>query len=126
MRLTHAREFDAVRRNGVRRQAGPVAVSGKPNGLTHCRLGLSVGRPVGNAVVRNRAKRHIREAFRISQRELPVGAGGGYDLVVALRPHEELAFAEYRRVLLELAAAVHREWERREGKSANSKAANGK
>jgi ribonuclease P protein component len=113
LRLTHAREFDAVRRSGVRRQAHPLAISGRPNGLPHCRLGLSVGRPVGNAVVRNRAKRHIREAFRLSQRDFPIGTGGGYDLVVAVRPHDELPFADYRKILLDLAAAIHREWDRR-------------
>jgi len=126
MRLAHAREFDAVRRGGVRREERPLAVSGRPNGLPYCRLGLSVGRPVGGAVVRSRAKRHIREAFRLSQRELPVGAAGGYDLVVAVRAHEELALAEYRRLLVELAGAIHREWERREANAAKLKSANGK
>jgi len=49
-----------------------------PNGLPHSRLGLSVSKKIGNAVVRNRWKRLIREAFRTSQSVLP----GGLDLVV--------------------------------------------
>ncbi|MCL2709718.1 MAG: ribonuclease P protein component [Planctomycetaceae bacterium] len=48
------------------------------NGLPRCRLGLAVSKKVGNAVVRNRWKRLIREAFRTSQALLP----NGLDLVV--------------------------------------------
>ena len=48
-----------------------IRLCGIPNGLGHPRLGLTVSRTVGNAVVRNRWKRIIREAFRLTQHELP-------------------------------------------------------
>lgn len=46
------------------------------------RLGLTVSRRVGNAVVRNRVKRRIREWFRREGR----AALAGQDLVVIARP----------------------------------------
>lgn len=46
---------------------------GCENGLTHPRLGLVVSRKAGNAVVRARWKRCLREAFRLAQHELPAG-----------------------------------------------------
>jgi ribonuclease P protein component len=53
------------------------------------RLGLVVSRKCGNAVNRNRWKRCLREAFRLSQHELPA-----FDFVVVPRAGSEPNVAE--------------------------------
>jgi ribonuclease P protein component len=77
--------------------------------LTHPRLGISIGRKVGSAVVRNRIKRLLREAFRLMQHDLPCG----YDLVVVVRPHQPVGLADYQRLLLNMALRLHRTWQKK-------------
>lgn len=97
-RLTHAKQYAKVyaRRCSVNR--AQVRIYAELNGTEPAitRLGLSVGRKFGPAVARNRFKRLIREAFRLSQRELPVGI----DLIVQSHPHETLTLDGYRELLL--------------------------
>ena len=53
-----------------------------PNKLGHSRLGVTLSRKVGNAVVRNQARRRIRDIFRRRRDLLAVG----FDIVVHTRP----------------------------------------
>jgi len=42
------------------------------NGLSQNRLGLVVSKKIGNAVIRNRIKRIIREYFRLNRNNFPL------------------------------------------------------
>ncbi len=72
------------------------------------RLGLTVSRKVGNAVVRNRVKRRIREWYRRARADFPEGG----DLVVIARPEAaELGSGELSATLTRLLREAGRgEW----------------
>jgi ribonuclease P protein component len=81
-----------------------MVVYGVENGRDHPRLGISVGRKkIRSAAARNRVKRLLREAFRLSKAELP----SGVDLVVVPRG-ASLTFDEAKNSLPELAQAAAR------------------
>ena len=85
VRVRKQAEFDRVYESEVYAADQVLVVRGVKNELDYCRLGLSVSRKVGNAVVRNRWKRLIREAFRINKHKIP----GGMDIVVRPRKGAE-------------------------------------
>jgi ribonuclease P protein component len=72
-RLVSNRQFKAVLDR--RRRAGDALLTlwVAENRCGHARLGVSVGKSCGNAVVRNRLKRLLREAFRLNQEQVPSG-----------------------------------------------------
>jgi ribonuclease P protein component len=95
-RITRKTEFDAVYASKQCRRTEHLTVHAKPNALQRNRLGLSVPKKVGNAVVRNRKKRLIREAFRHALLIMPQG----YDVVITLHKNSELTRAAYEKILL--------------------------
>ena len=77
-----------------------IVVFAYANGLPHPRLGVSASRRIGGAVVRNRWKRLLREAFRLTRAQLP----RGIDLVVIPRPDVEPRLASLMESLPRVAA----------------------
>ena len=62
------------------------------NGLDHNRLGVTVGAKLGCAVVRNRARRRLREVYRLAQPRMK----RGFDVVVVARGRT--AFAPWNKL----------------------------
>lgn len=117
-RLSLDREFKAVFANRLAKSRGPLTVFLLPNNLPEHRLGLSVGRRVGNAVTRVRVKRMIREAFRLDRPVYPaLSDGRAFDLIVSARAHKALALEDYRRLLREAVAAAAREHDKRSARA---------
>jgi len=130
-RLTHAREFQAVFGSKLRKNAGPITVHARArdednNGKNTCRLGLSIGKRVGNAVKRGRFKRLIREAFRLAQHEIAEAPASGrhYDIVVSMRPHEPMSPDRYADMLVQSVRKIDKDLTRRESRSARKLADN--
>lgn len=81
-RLHHRRQFEAIYSRGTRIPGRLFVLFILPNDTGRSRLGVTLSRKVGIAVVRNRARRLVREIFRA---QVAVRAAG-LDIVVHARP----------------------------------------
>lgn len=95
-RIRRNRDFQAVRGRGRRLDAGAFVVwcaqrEVLPGSYAGPRVGVAASRAIGNAVVRNLAKRRMRDLFRRRAELLPPAV----DLVISTRkPVVELPFEE--------------------------------
>ncbi len=92
-RLRKRHQFLRTRRRGQRAGGKWVVVYALANERAHSRLGVTVSKRVGNAVVRNRTKRRLREIFRRGKGHF----GDHYDVVIiAKRSRKEPSFEQLR------------------------------
>jgi ribonuclease P protein component len=84
-RIKRRADFLSAQRRGGRATSECLVVYVTRNDLGYARLGLTTSRKVGNAVVRNRWRRLLREAFRLHKAELP----RAHDIVVIVKAHGE-------------------------------------
>jgi ribonuclease P protein component len=99
-RLRRRAEFTQVYDRGTRLRGRFMTCFALPNALGSARLGIAASRKMGNAVVRNRAKRWVRELFR-NHKILT-----GIDLVVI--PRREMIDASWQSIEADYRAALQR------------------
>jgi len=82
-RIKHGRDFQRAKIQGKRLAQGCLVLNWIPlNADATSRLGVITSRKVGGAVARSRARRLLRECFRLNQQRL----AGPVDVVLVARP----------------------------------------
>jgi ribonuclease P protein component len=99
-RIRRRAEFQQIYKQGTRVSGRYYTLFIQPNSLAAGRLGVAATRKLGGAVVRNRAKRLVREVFRRS------GIAPGFDIVVV--PRRELLDTSLAVLETEYRATVER------------------
>ncbi|MDD6153428.1 MAG: ribonuclease P protein component [Elusimicrobia bacterium] len=89
-RLHLKRDFEGIIRGGIKLQYNGVILWVRPGARKEsrpARFAVVVSRKLGPAVVRNRAKRLLREAFRLNRKNILPGT----DIIVSPRDGEKLS-----------------------------------
>ncbi|MCC7035188.1 MAG: ribonuclease P protein component [Acidobacteria bacterium] len=93
-------DFERIYSSGHRHSGRLMTMFMSPNGRAGSRLGIAATRKMGSAVVRNRAKRLVRELFRHHK------PPGGFDVVVV--PRREMLDASHVTLEAEFRALLDR------------------
>ncbi len=75
------RDFKSLYRSGKSSVNPYLVIYCRKNRHGESRLGISVGTKVGKAVCRNRVRRRIREAYRLSEEKIRPG----HDIIIVAR-----------------------------------------
>ena len=71
VRIVRSSDYRTLYKKGRKIHSHRFTLFIRNNDIGHSRMGLSVSRKVGGAVIRNRIKRLFREIFRKSSSEIP-------------------------------------------------------
>ncbi len=107
--LRSSHDFRRVYDLGQRSGDGKLLVFGALNTEGVTRIGLSVSRKQGNAVRRQRLKRLLREAYRLSQHDIPEGL----DLILIPRPRTTASVEDYQKSLVRISRWLAERLQRR-------------
>ena len=80
--LSRPEDFVALQGNGTVRSHPLLVIRVRRTGLEDTRFGLSTGRKLGGAVVRNRVRRRLRSALRV----MAPSFQPGWDVLIIARP----------------------------------------
>jgi len=80
--LSRPQDFTAIQTGGTTRSHPLLTARFLRTDLESSRFGLSTGRRLGNAVVRNRVRRRLREALRV----MAPSFQPGWDVLIIARP----------------------------------------
>jgi ribonuclease P protein component len=99
-RLRHSRDFRRARRDGRVYSHRLLRLTVAPNRRNRTRCGFVVGKHIGNAVQRNRARRRVREVVRLDLEHL----ARGVDLIFLIRSPNttEVPFVQLQEVVRHL------------------------
>jgi ribonuclease P protein component len=100
--LSRPKDFAAVQGSGTSRSNSLLTARFLRTDLETTRFGLSTGRKLGGAVVRNRARRRIREALRV----MAPSFQPGWDVLIIARP--AIVDADHATVVGALRRLLHR------------------
>ncbi|MBE7028641.1 MAG: ribonuclease P protein component [Ruminococcaceae bacterium] len=87
------REFSYLYRRGKFISSDCLIIYFRANRFNKNRLGITVSKKVGKAVIRNRVRRRIKESYREVESMLPLS----YDFVIVARSSASLA--DYKKIL---------------------------
>lgn len=107
-RIRRSAEYAVIYELAQRAGDNVLLVFGAATDRPQTRFGLSVSRRHGNAVRRNVLKRLLREAFRLSQHDLPAGM----DLILIPRRDLSASLPEVQQSLVRLAWKLARRLKR--------------
>lgn len=100
MRFRKRREYQRMAQGSQRQFGRWIIVEIRQGKASHSKLGITVTRRYGQAHQRNRFKRLVREAFRLSYSSLPPG------LDIHVKPRSAAEHAKMQDVQADLIAAV--------------------
>ena len=93
-------EFRRLYQKGASAVGGGMVIYCRKNRLDHNRLGITASVKLGHAVVRNRARRRLREVYRLNEAKFRPG----WDIVVVARTKAvDAEFSQLTRSYLALA-----------------------